>query len=377
MRKIDKLDVFIEERYVGTLAEAKNGIVAFEYSDEWIESGYSLNPFSLPLEKKVFLPEYQPFEGIFGVFADSLPDGWGRLLVDRYLKSRLRMDAAEVSNFNRLMMILDSGMGAISYKPSQEFKFFDRRQEYDEIAFACKRLLENENVDDLDNLFRLGGSSGGARPKILTGIDGESWIIKFPSFYDEKDIGFQEYEYSLCAKACGIEMSETRLFTSKVCKGYFGTKRFDRRRVAGGEERIHMVSVSGILETSHRLPNLDYNQLMKLTMLLTGDMEEVEKMFHLMCFNVFAHNRDDHSKNFSYLYDEREARWKLAPAYDLTYSNSIRGEHATTIDGEGRAPEMEHLLSVAKKAGLSLKKAKRKAEEMEEIIKEMLGIYLI
>ena len=236
--------------------------------------------------------------------------------------------------------------------------------------------MEQDNTENLDCLFQLGGSSGGAGPKILTEIDSENWIIKFPSSYDSPDIGLHEYEYSLCAKACGIDMSRTHLFDSKKCAGYFGTKRFDRRQAASGTQRIHMVSASGMLETPYRVPNLDYNQLMRLTILLTGDMREAEKMFSLMCFNVFAHNRDDHSKNFSFLYDENVQRWKLAPAYDLTYSNSIGGQHATTVDGEGMQPKMDNLLAVAKKAGLDIRKARMRAEEIQEIVMDQLGRYL-
>ena len=109
------------------------------------------------------------------------------------------------------------------------------------------------------------------------------------------------------------------------------------------------LSAAAILETSHRIPNLDYDILMKLTLQLTKSMEECEKLYRLMCFNVFAHNRDDHSKNFSYIYRDREKRWILSPAYDLTYSNSIGGEHATTVNGNGVDPGMEDLLSVANK----------------------------
>ena len=129
-------------------------------------------------------------------------------------------------------------------------------------------------------------------------------------------------------------MPETKLFPSKNCSGFFGVKRFDREKNSENKiKKIHMVSVSGLLETSHRIPNLDYDILMKLTLKLTNDFEEVKKMYRLMCFNIFAHNRDDHSKNFSFLYNEVKRKWELSPAYDLTYSNSIGGEHATTIAG--------------------------------------------
>lgn len=374
--RIDKIDVLIDQRHVGTLAETKDGLAAFQYSNEWLAEGFALNPFSLPLEKRVFLPEYVPFEGLFGVFADSLPDGWGRLLLDRHLRQKFKANAEDISSFYRLTFLSDSGMGALAYQPSQELAICAFSGDYDAVALECKKLLEQDYTEDLDTLFSLGGSSGGARPKILTEIDSESWIIKFPSSYDKEDIGLQEYEYSLCAKACGLEMSETRLFPSQKCTGYFGTKRFDRRESCGRKQRIHMASVSGLLETSHRIPNLDYNQLMRLTLLLTGDIQEVEKMFDLMCFNVFSHNRDDHSKNFSFLYDETEARWKLAPAYDLTYSSSIGGEHATAVDGEGRQPGIEHILAVAENAGLNRKHAKKRAAEIQEAVTEYLGGYL-
>ena len=134
-----------------------------------------------------------------------------------------------------------------------------------------------------------------------------------------------------------------------------------------------MISASALLETSHRIPNLDYNILMQLTLHLTQDYEEVEKLYRLMCFNVFAHNRDDHSKNFSFLYDN--GKWSLSPAYDLTYSNSIGGEHATTVAGNGLNPGMEELLSVAKQIGLNEKWAKNTAQEIRETVNNELKIY--
>ena len=170
-------------------------------------------------------------------------------------------------------------------------------------------------------------------------------------------------------------MEEVRLFPSGHTAGYFGTRRFDR--IGDGEPgKLHMVSAAGLLETSHRIPNLDYDILMKLTLQLTKSMEECEKLYRLMCFNVFAHNRDDHSKNFSYLYKEDEERWVLSPAYDLTYSNSLGGEHATTVNGNGANPGMEDILAVAKRIGLNTTKAKKTALEIKDCVFEMLGDYI-
>ena len=374
MDRLKKLNVFYHDIPVGTRALYQNRLAAFEYDRDWISSGFSISPFSLPLEPKVFMPKQDPFDGLFGVFADSLPDGWGRLLVDRLLR-RNGIDPESTGNLDRLAIVGDSGMGALTYRPVIELNESDKMLSYDEIARECERILHDDTSEDLDFLFAKGGSSGGARPKILTRVDGEEWIIKFPSTQDKSDIGRQEYDYALCAVECGIQMEEVRLFPSEICSGYFGVKRFDRSGPEG-MNRLHMLSVSGMLETSHRIPNLDYDLLMRLTLQLTKDMGECMRLFRLMCFNVFAHNRDDHSKNFSYLYLENERRWTLAPAYDLTYSYSIGGEHATTVHGNGRDPGMKDVLAVAGQIGLNGRESRQAAEEIREIVHTRLADYL-
>lgn len=362
------LKVFYNDILVGTLAKTPERVVAFEYDSDWLNNGFSISPFSLPLIKKVFIPKYEPFDGLFGVFNDSLPDGWGRLLVDRlFLKNKI--NPAEIDNLNRLAVVQKSGMGALTYKPEHKFEAINNVSDFDILAQECSKILESQNSDNLDELFCLGGSSGGARPKILTSINNGDWIIKFPSSIDPKNIGEKEYQYSLCAKDCGINMTETKLFPSEICSGYFGIKRFDRK----DDKKVHMVSVSGLLETSHRLPNLDYNLLMKLTLELTRNYEDIEQLFRLMCFNVFAHNRDDHSKNFSYLYDDNKKEWHLSPAYDLTYSSSFNGEHATTINGEGKNPSLDDILAVAKNIGLNEKSAKNIALDIQEKCKNLVN----
>lgn len=374
MDKVNKIEVFYHDKKVGVMALHQNMLAAFEYDENWLKEGFSISPFSLPLEKRVFVPKVDPFEGLVGVFSDSLPDGWGRLLVDRLMKKN-GINPYSIGNMDRLAIVGQSGMGALIYRPVVNLEQPQKTKTFDEIALECEKIMITSDQGDLDYLFTYGGSSGGARPKILTVIDGEDWIVKFPSTDDDPDIGIQEYEYALCAKECGIEMEEVRLLPSNRCKGYFATKRFDRRKDSL-DGRIHMVTVSGLLETSHRIPNLDYDLLMRLTLKLTESMEECEKLFRLMCFNVFAHNRDDHSKNFTYQYIEKEKRWKLSPAYDLTYSNSIGGEHATMVHGNGANPSEEDILAVAKGIGISQKRARLIATEVRETIIERLGKYL-
>ena len=379
MNKIKKLEVIFNEKKIGTLAllnKSKIDLLAFQYDDEWIKNGFSISPFSLPLENKVFIPKIDPFNGMFGVFSDSLPDGWGKLLVDRTLKKN-NIDPFEITSLDRLAIVGNSGMGGLEYIPQYDFEIKSEIKDLDELALSCKKILNTEYSENLDELFLLGGSSGGARPKILTNINGEDWIIKFPSKFDNDNIGKQEYDYSLCAKKCGIFMPETKLFPSKNCSGFFGVKRFDREKNSENKiKKIHMVSVSGLLETSHRIPNLDYDILMKLTLKLTNDFEEVKKMYRLMCFNIFAHNRDDHSKNFSFLYNEVKRKWELSPAYDLTYSNSIGGEHATTVAGNGKNPTIKEILKVAENIGLKKDESEKIALEIKKIVENDLKEYL-
>lgn len=367
------LQVLLGDKVVGTLGLANNYQVAFEYTDEWIETGFSISPFSLPLKKEVFLPTKEYFDGLFGVFADSLPDAWGRLLLRRLLKEKGKKED-ELTVLDRLAIVGDSGMGALTYRPQQEFYEKEELADLDELAVSCQKILNTEYSEKLDELYRLGGTSGGARPKIMTKIDDEDWIIKFPAHVDGRDAGVMEYEYALCARKCGISMSDVKLFPSKQCRGYFGTRRFDRKQ---GGQRVHMLTAAALLELDFTQPSLDYHSLMKLTSLITRNNEEdMDNMFRRMCFNVFAHNRDDHSKNFTYLYNEQENRWRLSPAYDLTYSNTYFGEHTTTVDGNGRDPGIKELMEVGKKAGLKKDWCREAAEEIRVCVNEMLGEYL-
>ena len=376
MSETKTLQVMYDEKLVGTLAMASGHKVAFQYSEEWLEDGFSISPFSLPLKNQVFVPQKEYFDGLFGVFADSLPDNWGRLLLNRLLRAH-KQNPDRLTVLDRLEIVGKSGMGAITYHPERTLEQTNGNTNLDELAEQCQKILNTEYSDKLDELYRLGGTSGGARPKIMTEIDGENWIIKFPAHVDKKDVGKMEYDYSLCAKACGIVMSETRLFSSDICPGYFGTKRFDRRIEKNEIKRAHMLTAAALLELDFNQPSLDYHELMKLTKILTRDCtEDVENMYRRMCFNVFAHNRDDHSKNFTYIYNEKDDMWRLSPAYDLTYSNTYYSEHTTTVDGNGKNPGKKELVAVGVQAGMKKTYCERVAEEIRLCVNEKLEHYL-
>ena len=376
MKQGNALQVLYDGKIVGTLAMTANHKAAFQYSEEWLEDGFPISPFSLPLKEQVFVPTKDYFDGLFGVFADSLPDNWGRSLLNRLLRAH-KQNPDKLTVLNRLAIVGKSGMGALTYYPEKEINEKYGDVNLDELAEQCQKILNTEYSDKLNELYQLGGTSGGARPKIMTTIDGEEWIIKFPAHVDGKNAGKIEYDYSCCAKECGITMSETRLFPSEKCEGYFGIKRFDRISDKNGQKRIHMLTAAALLELDFEQPSLDYHSLMKLTKILTRDDEkDIEEMFCRMCFNVFAHNRDDHSKNFTYLYDEENDRWSLSPAYDLTYSNTYYGEHTTTVDGNGRNPGRKELLAVGIAAGMKKEICVESMNMIEKCVENMLGKYL-
>ena len=377
MKTNSALQVLYDGRLVGTLAMTANHKAAFQYSEEWLEHGFSISPFSLPLKNQVFVPNKDYFDGLFGVFTDSLPDNWGSLLLNRLLRAN-GQNPDKLTVLDRLAIVGKSGMGALTYYPEKEMQEKQGHSNLDELAEQCQKLLNTEYSDKLDELYRLGGTSGGARPKIMTTIEGEEWIIKFPAHVDGRNAGKMEYDYSCCARQCGIAMSKARLFPSDKCEGYFGTKRFDRMMDNGSQKRIHMLTAAALLELDFEQPSLDYHSLMKLTKILTRDyLEDVNNMFRRMCFNVFAHNRDDHSKNFTYLYHEAENRWRLSPAYDLTYSNTYYGEHTTTVDGNGRNPGEKEILAVGVAAGMERTECKRIMNQIKDCVNQMLGRYFL
>lgn len=334
---------------VGSLL-LKNRQIFFEYDPTFLKRGLELSPFKLPLKAGVITCPPYPFEGLFGVFNDSIPDGWGRLLLDRKLMS-LGLNPSTLSPLDRLCFIGNQGMGALSYEPANPLPSLPLTSDFDEIDKEIQSTLEKEEDQYIDDLLALGGSSAGARPKILIRLQDEDWMIKFRSSLDPQDMGALEYAYHLMAREAGLNVPEAKLFPSKKGVGFFGVKRFDRKNHQG----IHMHTIAGLLHADHRKPSLDYGTLMKATLYLTQDIRECEVQFRNAIFNVLSHNRDDHSKNFSFLMDT-QGTWKVSPAYDLTFSSGPGGEHATMILGEGKNPKYDHLIRLSEIGALKKEK---------------------
>jgi serine/threonine-protein kinase HipA len=356
---IQLIEVRLSDVKVGRIALTPDNICAFEYDVDYLRTGISISPFYLPLQAGVFVSKRDPFAGNFGVFNDSLPDGWGNLLLDRYLTEQ-GINPHRLNTLERLSLIGKTGRGGLEYYPENSVLLPDEVIHLDKMAKEAAKLLQSDYTGgSLDLLYRYGGSSGGARPKVFVKMEGSDWLVKFKASTDPDNVGEVEYQYSLLAKACGIDMPETRLFEGK----YFGVKRFDRQN----NSKQHVISAAGLLNADYRIPSLDYNILMTACLRLTRNMEEVYKLFRIMVFNVLIKNKDDHAKNFSFILTDGE--WHLSPAYDLLPSNGFNGFHTTTVNGQG-SPSQKDILEVAQNIGLNKQRAKDIYEEILDMCKE-------
>jgi serine/threonine-protein kinase HipA len=271
-------------------------------------------------------------------------------------------------------------MGALTYHPPTERDDDDPLDiDLTEVAEQSHRILEGSVEDILPQLIRAGGSPMGARPKIVAGVradyghlvtgtadlpEGYShWLIKFAAKEDPSDVGPIEAAYAEMARAAGITFPRTHLFPTRDGRRYFGVERFDRDP-AHPSRRIHVHTFAGLLHHDYRLPGQDYTDLLKLTRILTTNHQDVVEAFRRMVFNVLAHNRDDHTKNFAFQMSQ-DGEWRLAPAYDVTYSTGPGGEHTMMVNGAGPAPTRKHVLAVGEGASLEPREVR---EVMEAVL---------
>lgn len=350
-------------RNVGVISAYGRGTCQFEYDKDWLANGFSISPLQLPLKVGLFTADYMPFEGNFGIFEDSLPGGYGQYLLLKALK-KSGIDYRSLSPVQRLSIIGSLGMGALCYYPENIVSYDDMSMSLDEIQQAALDVLLEKTEEDAGLLYLKSGNSGGARPKcIYTDADGH-WLVKFRHTYDPKDIGQQEFHYNKVARSCGIDVPDFKLMDDK----YFAVRRFD---MADGE-RLHVATASALLNEPITPPKMDYHSLLQLTGYLTQSAEAVKQQFRRMAFNHYAHNYDDHARNFSFIC--RDGEWSLAPAYDLTYDNTL-GEHATTINFQGK-PTDDDLVTVGTNAHLSPQCCRQILDEVREATRELQRNFL-
>jgi serine/threonine-protein kinase HipA len=361
---------------VGCLA-LDRGIALLEYDSEFIASGLTLNPYLAPPAKGLVEPQSpRDFNGLPGFIADSLPDAWGELLMRRRAESG-GITYASLTPLDRLAAVGSRAMGALIYEPEITSRHADAI-DLDRVAAESVELLEGRDVTMLRALERLGGSSGGARPKALIAFnrdtnaiadgagnipDGfEAWLVKFRgSRNDLKDIGPVEAAYADMARDAGLSVAPTRLFPGPGY-GYFGTQRFDR---IAGNERLHMLSAAAMLDMDWDSGGLDYDHLMKLGRHVVQRHDAAQRLFARMAFNVVANNRDDHAKQHAFLMNEQGV-WDLAPSFDLTFARGRGGGHYLAVKGRaGEDITRELMVELGREHGID-------AAESRSIIERVL-----
>jgi len=365
LKHVQRLQVSISDRKVGELGLDSRARIFFQYDRDWLASGFDLSPGTLPFNDSVQLsPEPAEFNGLPGVFNDSLPDGWGLLLMDRAFQQIAGWQRHEITPLDRLAYIGSRAMGALEYEPA--LTRIELAEELDiwQMASAASQLLNGETPNVLQQLQIHGGSPGGARPKVTVALseDGSrcisgsdnlpkgysDWIVKFRSKEDPRDMGCIETAYGEMARLAGLTMPAFRLLTVKNNSNreeFFAVRRFDKNR----DKRHHVISLSGYVYADHRLPCLGYDSVINATRQITGSLVEACKAFRLMVFNILAHNKDDHAKNFAFLYSDDI--WTLSPAFDLTFSTGINNQHTTDIAGSGN-PDLNQISKIATECGI-------------------------
>ena len=192
MNSIKQIEVIYNNRLVGRLALTREGLCAFEYSAEWLSSGFSISPFELPLRSGVFIAKPRPFEGGFGVFDDCLPDGWGLLILDRYLQQK-GINPRTLTLLDRLALVGSTGRGALEFRPDNSVVTRQDFADFEKLALEAEKILASDDYmgEGIEEFQDRGGSPGGARPKIFVRYNDKEWLVKFRAKRDSQSIGVE------------------------------------------------------------------------------------------------------------------------------------------------------------------------------------------
>lgn len=369
---------------VGDLAENAQGIF-FQYHETYLDRfSASMAPYTLEFNNSLQKAPPTPHKRLHGVFADSLPDGWGLYLMDRIFRKN-DINPQMISQLERLSYIGDNCLGALYYEPEINLteKEFPHSYSIQMLGQQAVEEFEGAETEFIEHLMNAGGS-GGARPKINATeladgtyttkrtAPGKQCIIKLTS--DKFDLKHEEslveYGCMKLANACGIETPKFELFDAGNGRHWLKQERFD---CVGENGRLHMISASGLLDASFREPSLDYVDLVKATQVMCG-ASEAQKFIKRALFNYFISNQDDHAKNFAFLCSDND-KWSLSPFYDVIYSPSPYGQHMTSYGGNGKLPSKKSLDVMGRHAGIKLKVVHDMANEILESLSNAQEVF--
>lgn len=404
-------EVKIWGKLVGAVAWDKSiGLATFEYDTKFKQLGLDLAPLKMPISEKqnqFFFPElrmdknseYDTFKGLPGLLADSLPDKYGKQLINLWLTQQGRPQD-DMNPIETLCFIGTRGMGALEFEPAvpkESKRAFSL--ELNSLVATAQKILNNRedfttnlNKDEekaILEILKIGTSAGGARPKAVIAWNEKSgevksgqtkapkgfehWLIKLDGVNDVQlgnsyGYGRVEMAYYNMAKACGIKMMPSRLLEENG-RAHFMTKRFDRN---GGEEKYHVQTFCAMKHFDFNLVNsFSYEQLFQCMRELKLSYADAEQMFRRMVFNVIARNCDDHTKNFAFLL-KQNGKWELAPAYDICHAYRPESywvsQHALSINGKRDEITKADLLVVGE--SIRCKKAADIVDEINDTVNQ-------
>lgn len=374
----------------------------FEYDGAFVNSGIELSPIRMPLGRNIYeFPSLtgEPFYGMPGLVADSLPDRFGNAVIERWLSNQGKA-LSDFTAIDRLCYTGKRGMGALEYVPAiMDVGDIDDDINVSEmVRFASDILSNRESVilnaeDNLtySQLVQVGSSAGGARAKALIAWNEDTneirsgqiglgpgydyWLIKFDHVSKNGDHGLEdkpeytliEYAYYLMATSAGIVMNPCRLYESEG-DHHFMTKRFDRQN----GNKMHMQSLGALTHISFQEPGACGYELASAYMKELGLYhKEIEQFYRRMVFNCLAVNQDDHVKNVSFIMDKK-GKWQLSPAYDITFSynpaNRWLRAHQMTINGKQTEIGLSDLIEAGNRMEIKERRCKDIINEVRSVV---------
>ena len=342
-------------------------VFSFENNTDWLtyKQFRALDPDLAQFSGKQYLPADK---SNFGMFLDSSPDRWGRMLMRRREAINARLEnrpSRTLTEADYLLGVYDGNrMGALRFKLSPDDEFMDNNKamatppwtSIRDLEYASLQL-EKENLKDdaeyakwLNMLIAPGSSLGGARPKAnILDNNGALWIAKFPSGHDTKDMGAWEAVTAEMARKCGIEMAESRAQKFSNRQHTFLTKRFDR--ING--KRIHFASAMTLLGYTDGTNSAEGVSYLELAEWIGRNCDNVsqnlEQLWRRIVFNIAVSNCDDHLRNHGFLLTPKG--WTLSPAYDINPDEHGMGLKLN-ISEDDNSLDFELALSVAAYFGL-------------------------
>lgn len=397
--------ILVHGTHIGSVTwDEDREVGVFEYHPDFLSSGIEVAPLMMPLGGGIFaFPGLarESFKGLPGLLADSLPDKFGNLLIDRWLAEHGR-DPRSFNPVERLCYLGSRGMGALEFEPTVVAEVPEARLDVAHLvdlanrALSCRGDLNTslEGAEGLSEIIRVGSSAGGARAKAIIAWNPESsevrsgqvplsegfepWLLKFDGVSENRDkeladgqgFGRIEYAYYLMAKAAGLTMSECRLL-EEGGRAHFMTRRFDR--TAAGD-KLHLQTLCGLAHMDfNQAGAYSYEQAFQVARRLALPQSAQAELYRRALFNILARNQDDHTKNLSFLMD-RSGRWHLAPAYDVIFSYNPSGawtsRHQMSLHGKREAFTVEDLEAAAPAANVKRPQARRILCEVHEAVRE-------